>query len=233
MHYPTDVIAQCIRWLLAYSLSLRNLEERMAERSIIVDYSTLHRRVIRLVPVLDKAFRRYKRAVGPRWRMDETCIRVRGQWKYLYRAVDTAGQTLDFLLTARRDADKPDEESITTRQNKYRNTLAEQDHRNIKRPTRPMTGFKSFRRAQTLLAGIERVNMISKGQLHHPADEGLSSAERFYLLAAWKTGSADLIIFTPLTRQSPLYPFQPQILPQRGKLILLAKQPTTTKFRHH
>ncbi len=150
----------------------------MAERSIIVDYSTLHRRVIRLVPVLDKAFRRYKRAVGPRWRMDETCIRVRGQWKYLYRAVDTAGQTLDFLLTARRDADKPDEESITTRQNKYRNTLAEQDHRNIKRPTRPMTGFKSFRRAQTLLAGIERVNMISKGQLHHPADEGLSSAER-------------------------------------------------------
>jgi len=150
--------------------------------------------------------------------MDETYIRVRGQWKYLYRAVDTAGQTIDFLLTARRDAgaalrffrkairhhsgpervtidksgantaalttlnaDKPDEESITI---KYLNNLVEQDHRNIKRRTRSMLGFKSFRRAQTILAGIELVNMIRKGQLHHQAGEGLSSAEQFYLLAA-------------------------------------------------
>ncbi|MGA9605803.1 MAG: IS6 family transposase [Rouxiella badensis] len=221
LHYPPDVIAQCVRWYLAYSLSLRNLEEMMAERGIIVDHSTLHRWVIRLVPLLDKVFRRYKRPVGRRWRMDETYIRVRGQWKYLYRAVDTAGQTIDFLLTARRDAgaalrffrkairhhggpervtidksgantaalttlnaDKPDEESITIRQNKYLNNLVVQDHRNIKRRTRPMLGFKSFRRAQTILSGIELVNMIRKGQLHHQAGEGLSSAEQFYLLAA-------------------------------------------------
>ena len=76
----------------------------MAERGIIVDYSTLHRWVIRLVPFLDKAFRRHKRTAGRRWRMDETCIRIKGHWKYLYRAVDTAGQTIDFLLTAKRDA---------------------------------------------------------------------------------------------------------------------------------
>ncbi|CNI73953.1 transposase [Yersinia frederiksenii] len=76
----------------------------MAERGIIVDHSTLHQWVIRLVPLLDKAFRRYKRPVGRRWRMDETYIKIKGQWKYLYRAVDTTGQTIDFLLTARRDA---------------------------------------------------------------------------------------------------------------------------------
>lgn len=102
--HPADIIAQCVRCYLAYALSLRNLEEMMAERGIAVDHYTLHRWVIRLVPLLDMAFRRHKRPVGSHWRMDETYIKVKGQWKYLYRAVDTAEQTIDFLLTARRDA---------------------------------------------------------------------------------------------------------------------------------
>ncbi|PUP02293.1 IS6 family transposase, partial [Salmonella enterica] len=188
LHFPVDIMAQCVRWYLAYSLSLRDLEEMMAERGIHVDHSTLHRWVIRLVPLLDKVFRRHKRAVGRRWRMDETYIKIKGQWKYLYRAVDTAGQTIDFLLTAKRDAasalrffrkairyhcepevvtidksgantaalatlnmGKPEAETMTIRQSKYLNNLIEQDHRNIKRRIRPMLGFKSFRRAQTLL----------------------------------------------------------------------------------
>ncbi|HDL6968756.1 TPA: IS6 family transposase [Yersinia enterocolitica] len=219
-HYPIDIIAQCVRWYLAYALSLRNLEEIMAKRGIAVDHSTLPHWVIRLVPLLDKAFRRHKSTVGRRWRMDETYIKVKGQWKYLYRAVDTAGQTIDFLLTAKRDAaaalrffrkairhhgepevvtiDKSgantaalttlnankSEEAITIRQSKYLDNLVEQDHRNIKRCIRPMLGFKSFRRAQTILAGIELIHMIRKGQYPHQQSDGLSPAKQFYLLAA-------------------------------------------------
>ncbi|WNC95120.1 IS6 family transposase [Paraburkholderia sp. FT54] len=103
LHYPLDVILLCVRWYVAYSLSLRDLEEKMAERGVEVDHSSVHRWVIKLVPLFEKAFRKHKRPVGKSWRMDETYIKVRGQWKYLYRAVDKAGKTIDFLLRAHRD----------------------------------------------------------------------------------------------------------------------------------
>ena len=99
LHYPVDITAQCVRWYLAYPLSLRNLEEMMAERGVAVDHCTLYRWVIRLTPWLDKAFRRHKRPVGRRWRMDETYIKIKGQWKYLYRAVDQFGQVMDVPVS--------------------------------------------------------------------------------------------------------------------------------------
>jgi transposase-like protein len=75
----------------------------MAERGVAVDHSTVHRWAIKLLPVLEKAFRRCKRAVGKRWRMEETYVKVRGEWQYLYRAVDKDGNTVDFLLCAKRN----------------------------------------------------------------------------------------------------------------------------------
>jgi transposase-like protein len=187
LHYPLDVILPCVRWYVAYSLSLRNLGEMMAE--------------------------------GKSWRMDETYVRVKGQWKYLYRAVNKQGNTVDFLLrahcdkaAARRYFEKAidrngEPETITVdesganlaalealealnaerptpikvRQNKYLNNIVEQDHRAIKRIVKPMMGFKNFRCARIILVGIEIMHMICKGQIH---DDGFakSAAEQFYSL---------------------------------------------------
>ncbi|MDR6409070.1 UNVERIFIED_ORG: hypothetical protein ABIC62_003378 [Burkholderia sp. 1595] len=78
LHYPLEVILLCVRWYVAYSLSLRNLEEMKAKRGFEVDHSTVHRWVIKLVPLFEKAFRKHKRPVGKRWRMDETYMKISG-----------------------------------------------------------------------------------------------------------------------------------------------------------
>jgi putative transposase len=90
---------------LAYPLSYRNLKEMMAERGVQVDHSNIYRWVQKFAPKLEAVFRRSgsKRPVGTSWRMDETYIKVNGQRKYLYRAVDKAGRSVDFLLTAHRE----------------------------------------------------------------------------------------------------------------------------------
>jgi transposase-like protein len=102
-HFQRDVILWGVRWYVAYPLSYRQIEEMMEERGVEVDHSTLHRWVFKYVPVLEKAFLARKRPVGGSWRLDETYVRIKGAWKYSYRAVDKAGATVDFLLTARRD----------------------------------------------------------------------------------------------------------------------------------
>ncbi len=102
--FEKDIILLCVRWYLAYPLSYRNLEEMMEERGVQVDHTNIYRWVRKVTPLLEAAFRKgRKQPVGDSWRMDETYIQVKGQWKYLYRAVDKDGQTIDFLLTARRD----------------------------------------------------------------------------------------------------------------------------------
>src|SRR6266571_5079667 len=102
-HFPPEVILMGVRWYVAYPLSTRYIEELMEERGVDVDHSTINRWVIKYSPQLAGAFHRLKRPVWTSWRMDETYMKVQGEWRSLYRAVDTQGQTIDFLLTEQRD----------------------------------------------------------------------------------------------------------------------------------
>jgi putative transposase len=102
-HFERDVILWGVRWYVAYPISYRQLEEMMEERGVEVDHSTLNRWVLKYAPLLEQEFHPRKRPVGRSWRMDETYVKVRGVWKYLFRAVDKAGATVDFLLTTKRD----------------------------------------------------------------------------------------------------------------------------------
>jgi putative transposase len=102
-HFDRSVILLCVRWYLAYSLSLRDLEEMMAERGISVDHATIHRWTIHYAPLLLEQFKRRKRPVGRNWHVDETYIKVRGRWMYLYRAIDSNGDTVEFWFSERRN----------------------------------------------------------------------------------------------------------------------------------
>ena len=202
--FDKSIILQTVYWYCRYSLSYRDVEELISERGIEVDHATVQRWVQSFLPLIEGRVNRKKKRVNGSWRMDETYIKVKGKWVYLYRAVDTEGNTIDFLLCKERDAkaatrffkkaignngvpqkinidksgantaalEKINEERvkagkkpIEVRRIKYLNNIIEQDHRFIKRLTRPMLGFKCFISAGITLAGIEIVRMIKKGQL--------------------------------------------------------------------
>jgi transposase, IS6 family len=184
--------------------SYRDLEEMMLQRGLQVDHTTIYRWVQRYAPELERRCRPHLQSTTDSWRVDQTYIKVKKVWMYLYRAVDSQGKTLDFWLSATRDgaaakrfllktlaaphtssprvinvdknaaypkafnelkAEGHLPASCELRQIQYLNNLIEQDHRFIKRLTKPGMGFFSFETAWRTLRGYEVMNMIRKGQL--------------------------------------------------------------------
>jgi transposase, IS6 family len=225
-HFEAEIILVCVRWYLRYALSYRDLEEMMLERGLHVDHTTIYRWVQQYAPELEKRCRPHLKATNDSWRVDETYIKIKKVWTYLYRAVDSTGNTLEFLLSPTRDAEAAKRffckalhvtadlapqvrpigeqptasahptittptprvinvdknaaypkaiaelksagvlpEQVELRQVKYLNNLIEQDHRFIKRLTKPGMGFFSFETAWQTLQGFEIMNIIRKGQV--------------------------------------------------------------------
>ncbi len=103
-HFQGTMILSCVRWYCKYGMSYRELEEMMLERGMTVDHTTIYRWVQHYAPEMEKRLRWYwKPTGGHSWRVDETYIRVKGQWMYLYRAIDKRGHTVDFYLSPRRN----------------------------------------------------------------------------------------------------------------------------------
>ncbi len=203
--YPKAIILQAVYFKLRFTLSYRDVEELLEIRGVKVDHSTIQRWVFKFSPFVESNMNNRKDTVGNSWRMDETYIKVGGKDRYLYRAVDKQGNTVDFLLTKRRmkgsaqkflnkaignngkprliNIDKSGANTeaiciinrhsltfkkIKIRRVKYLNNIVEQDHRTIKRRIAITTGFKEFKSAQRILAGIEIINIIRKDQLTNP-----------------------------------------------------------------
>ena len=184
-HFEDVIIILCVRWYLRYSLSYRDLKEMMAERGLAVDHVTIWRWVQHYAPILNLRLGRERRHPNRSWRVDETYIRVAGNWVYLYRAVDSAGDTIDFMLSPNRDLVAAKQESgelgrqCRCRPSPYMNNVLEQDHRFIKKRIAASLWFRSVGGALNTIAGYESMHMIRKGQIRWLAKGDVVGQVRF------------------------------------------------------
>ena len=113
-HFPKEIIIQAVYWYLKYSLSYRDVQELLSERGIGVCYTTIYRWVIESSPLITAKIKKRIRRTNDTWRVDETYVKVNGQWTYLYRAIDSKGSTLDFMLSKRRNKKATIKRAIAT-----------------------------------------------------------------------------------------------------------------------
>ena len=214
--FPDEVIVTCVRWYLRFRLSYRDLASIAAELGVAVAPSTILRWVVRYAEEFARRWEAFELMVGRSWRADETYIKVKGGWVYLYRAVDERGRTVASYLSRNRDLaaariffrralKRHGEPSTITldgfepshaalrwmgvrnefnfcgpnpmkiRSCKYLNNIVEQDHRRVKFRVSAMLGFKSTKYARALLAGIELIQKLKKGQYGGPFSFGRTS----------------------------------------------------------
>src|SRR5919199_1874298 len=204
--FTAEVILWAVRWYLMFPISYRDLALMLQERGVAVDHTPIFRWIQAYAAELEKRIRPHLCRSNGSWRTDETYVKVKGRWTYLYRAVDSRGQTIDFLLSAKRDAAAAkrffrkalgqvhtvNPRTITVdknpaypkaiaemkqdaelwrfsrlRQGRVLHHILEQDHRRVKRLTRPGLGFGGFWTARRTLAGFEAMAMIRKGQVQN------------------------------------------------------------------
>src|SRR6202158_5977535 len=149
------LILCAVRWYLRYSVALRDVEELLEERGLQADHTTVWRWVQRYASELEQRLRRYLKPTNKSWRVDETYVRVQGRWCYLYRAMDSAGATIDFLLSALRDADAA--------KRLFRNALSDRSHpqpRVINTDLAPIYG--------AAIAGIKKEGILRRRCRHRP-----------------------------------------------------------------
>jgi IS6 family transposase len=217
-HYQAEIILLCLRWYLRYSLSYRDLEQMMGERGLSVAHTTIYRWVQHYAPVFEKRCRAKLRLINDSWRVNETYIKVKGEWMYLYGAVDSEGNTVEFMLSPTRDAptakrffrkalrarhtipprvinvDKNPSypkaagkrkkkgtlpPGCVLRPIKCLNNLIEQDHRFIRRRTKPGMGFWSLETAWRTLQRYEGMHQLRKGQILGTTRGDILSQVRF------------------------------------------------------
>jgi transposase-like protein len=190
--FPSGVIVVAVRWYLRYGLSYRDVEELLTERGVAVDHVTVYRWVQRFTPLLAEAARPCRHAVGDRWFVDETYVKVAGHWRYVYRAIDQFGQVIAVFVSRQQDAGATKitpveattdqapvypavlEERLPAawhRTDRYANNRIECDHGRLKARLRPMRGLKQDRSARVVIAGHALVQNIRRGHYELAVEE--------------------------------------------------------------
>ena len=166
--FPPDVIVVAVRWYLRFGLSYRDVEELLAERGVQLDHVTISRWVMRCTPLLAEAARPCGHRTGNHWFVDETYVKVAGQWRYAYRAIDQFGQVIDVFVSLRRDAKEDLLPAAWHRTDQYANNRIECDHGRLKVRLRPMRGLKQDRSVRVVTAGHALVRTSGVGTASWP-----------------------------------------------------------------